>query len=132
MLFLPRTCLTFVPRNFTFFSGGGTSNPAKGGSVLLTHPKVKAIADAHDVSTGQVLIAYAIQRGTSVIPKSSSEARIKTNATVVTLTAEEMKVLEAKHKDEDNPRRVAKGASSTTDCMGWTYTEMGWEARENM
>ncbi|KAL7411820.1 Aldo/keto reductase [Mrakia frigida] len=113
--------------------GGGTSNPAtNGGSVLLTHPKVIAIAEAHKVSTGQVLISWGIQRGTSVIPKSSSPARIAQNAKIITLTPEEMQVLNSKHADAENPQRIAKGESKTKMALGWTYEEMGWEERERM
>jgi diketogulonate reductase-like aldo/keto reductase len=39
----------------------------------LTDPVVTAIAEAHGSSTAQVLIAWAIKRGTTVIPKSVSE-----------------------------------------------------------
>ena len=39
--------------------------------VLLTeHPTIVSIADAHQATPGQVLIAWALARGTSVIPKS--------------------------------------------------------------
>ena len=79
-----------------------------------------------------MLIAWATQRETSVIPKSSSDARIKTNADLITLTDEEMKVLDEKHKDSDNPQRVPKGESKNKDCMGWSFSELGWDSREDM
>ena len=48
--------------------------------VLLTqHPTIVEIADAHQATPGQVLIAWAIARGTSVIPKSVNPGRIAEN-----------------------------------------------------
>lgn len=48
--------------------------------VLLTkHPTIVAIADSHDATPGQVLIAWALARGTSVIPKSVNPSRIAEN-----------------------------------------------------
>ena len=40
---------------------------------------VKALAKKHNVEPGQILIAWSHQRGTAVIPKSTSEGHIKTN-----------------------------------------------------
>ncbi len=48
--------------------------------VLLTrHPAIVAIAEAHEATPGQVLIAWALARGTSVIPKSVNPGRIAEN-----------------------------------------------------
>lgn len=47
--------------------------------VLLEDPVIRKIADQINATPGQVLIAWAIIRGTSVIPKSVNPARIKQN-----------------------------------------------------
>ncbi len=48
--------------------------------VLLTqHPTIAQIAEAHGATPGQVLIAWALARGTSVIPKSVNRRRIAEN-----------------------------------------------------
>ena len=48
--------------------------------VLLTeHPTILQVAEAHDATPGQVLIAWALSRGTSVIPKSVNPSRIAEN-----------------------------------------------------
>ncbi len=59
---------------------------------LLTHPVIEAVASRHDATPGQVLIAWAIARGTSVIPKSVNKGRIEQNlaATELELTADDM------------------------------------------
>jgi alcohol dehydrogenase (NADP+) len=66
--------------------------------VLLTqHPTIAAIADAHQATPGQVLIAWALARGTSVIPKSVSRGRIAENwgARELVLTPADMTTIAA-------------------------------------
>ena len=46
---------------------------------LLKSPKVAAVADAEGLTPAQLLIAWAIARGTSVIPKSTNAGRIAEN-----------------------------------------------------
>lgn len=47
--------------------------------VLLEDPAVLAVAERRGASPAQVLIAWAVQRGTSVIPKSVNPARLRQN-----------------------------------------------------
>ena len=63
--------------------------------LLVAHPTIQAIATEQSATPGQVLIAWALARGTSVIPKSTNPARIAENwaAQDVTLTPENMKAL---------------------------------------
>ena len=66
--------------------------------VLLTqHPTIAAIADAHQATPGQVLIAWALARGTSVIPKSVNPGRIAENwgARELALTPADMTTIAA-------------------------------------
>ena len=53
---------------------------------------IKTIADKHGKTPAQILLAWAVNRGTSVIPKSTNAGRIKQNleADSITLSAEEM------------------------------------------
>ncbi len=46
---------------------------------LFKHPLINEIAIAHDCSAAQILIKWAIQRGTTVIPKSVNAGRIQQN-----------------------------------------------------
>ena len=47
--------------------------------VLLEHPLIAAIAEAHGCTPAQVLLAWQIQRGIAVIPKSVTPSRLKEN-----------------------------------------------------
>ncbi|WVW83487.1 hypothetical protein I302_105508 [Kwoniella bestiolae CBS 10118] len=46
---------------------------------LFTHKTISNIAKTHNVTSAQVTLRWATQRGISVIPKSSSEKRLKEN-----------------------------------------------------
>lgn len=74
---------------------------------LLKDKSVVSIAESHQCSPAQVLLAWAVQRGTAVIPKSSTEARMKENldSENLELTEEEMKTLNNldQHKIFVNP-----------------------------
>lgn len=47
--------------------------------VLLENDEVQRIAEKHGVSNGQILISWALHRGTAVIPKSTNEKHILEN-----------------------------------------------------
>lgn len=52
---------------------------------LLTHPALQAVAAKHRKSPAQVLLAWAIARGTSVIPKSVTPRRLVENLAAASL-----------------------------------------------
>ncbi|CAG8504096.1 13439_t:CDS:2 [Ambispora leptoticha] len=58
----------------TAYSPLGSTN-----APLLTDPTLTAIAKSNQKSIVQVLISWAVQRGTSVLPKSVTPSRIKAN-----------------------------------------------------
>jgi len=61
--------------------------------ILLEDPTIEMIAERRGVTQAQVLISWAIHRGTAVIPKSVNPARMKQNlaAVEVSLTQDDMK-----------------------------------------
>jgi len=64
---------------------------------LLAHADLAAIGARHGVSTAQVLLAWALARGTSVIPKSVNPERMAQNlaAAEVKLDADDMAAIAA-------------------------------------
>lgn len=60
---------------------------------LLEEPVIMKIAEKHNASPGQVLIKWSVERGTAVIPKSTSKNHIIDNlkSEEVALDAEDMK-----------------------------------------
>ncbi|EYC00301.1 hypothetical protein Y032_0116g549 [Ancylostoma ceylanicum] len=72
-----------------FFRKAGDPN-------VLTDPVIKKIASAHGKTPAQIALRWATQQDIIVIPKSTSEARIKENAAIFDfkLTDAEMKEIE--------------------------------------
>lgn len=75
--------------------------------LLTKHPTITAIAEARGATAGQVLIAWALARGTSVIPKSVHRGRIAENwgAGDLTLSLSDMTAIAAL----DRHRRMVDG-----------------------
>jgi len=73
--------------HFTAYAPLGSSDSAikykHEGTVLLKHDAVLRIAQETGKTPGQVLIRWALQHGTSVIPKSSRPERIRENFGVI-------------------------------------------------
>lgn len=69
--------------------------------LMLEYPEIITIASSHQCSPSQVLIAWALQRGTSVIPKSTHTGRQKENfdATNIKLSEQEMSQISKLNKD---------------------------------
>ena len=77
-----------------YYPLGGSGNVNSTTTVpLMKDPVLLKIAENHHKSSAQVMIRWAIQRGTVCIPKSSKPARIEANKDVFDfeLTEEEMK-----------------------------------------
>jgi len=72
-------------------------SPLGQGGELLSDPVVTAIAGAHDATAAQVVLAWHLERGSVVIPKSVTPSRIAENfaAATLTLTAAEMAEVDA-------------------------------------
>jgi len=68
----------------------------KGEPRLLTDTTILSIAEAHTGTPAQVLLAWQLQRGIAVIPKSTNEARITENlaALNIKLSADEMAMID--------------------------------------
>ena len=73
------------------------SDPKNG---VLADPLVQEIAKKNGKSPAQVLLAWGMQRGTSVIPKTSNPLRVKENyeSLLFELSKEDMQSLDDLHK----------------------------------
>jgi len=89
--------------------------------ILLDDPTVAAIAERHEATPAQVLISWAIHRGTAVIPKSVTPHRIEENlaAAEVALTEADMDAIAGL----DRGRRYVDGSFWAMD--GSPYTMAG-------
>lgn len=86
--------------------------------VLLDNPVIGAIAEAHDRTPAQVLLAWHVQRGISTIPKSVTPARLRENlaAAELTLTEAELQRIAAL----DQGYRLIAGLFWAVEGTPWT------------
>jgi len=107
--FQQKDLLTYCTKNSIFLTAysplGSSDRPpmmkAKDEPKLLYDPVINTIANNNNVTPAQVLICWALQRGTSVIPKSVNTERIAQNleAAQLTLSDNEMKAIEGLEKN---------------------------------
>jgi len=92
--------------------------------VLLDNAVIKSIAEAHDRTPAQVLIAWHVQRGISTIPKSITPARLRENlaAAQVELTKTELERIAGL----DKHCRLIAGAFWVVEGGPWTL-ETIWD-----
>jgi len=90
--------------------------------LLLEDPVIAEIAEEHDATAAQVLISWAMHRGTAVIPKSVNEGRIKENlaSTNVELTDDDMERIAGL----DRGRRYVDGSFFAMDGSPYTMQDL--------
>ncbi len=80
---------------------GSTDRPetrkAKDEPSLLENPVINAIAEAHNATPAEILIAWQLHRDVAVIPKSVNPARLQQNfeSLDIALTAEDLEAIKA-------------------------------------
>lgn len=76
----------------------------QGNTAIREEPALIAIADAHGVSVPQVIVRWLVQRGASLVAKSTHVERLRANIDVFgfALTAAEMDAIAALDKQQPN------------------------------
>ena len=90
----------------------------------LENKTIKRIAAVHEASPAQILIAWALQRGISVIPKSTNPKRLKENFEAQKIVLSESEMAQIAALDEHT--RIIDGSFFTAPEKGYTK-EMLWE-----
>jgi protein-ribulosamine 3-kinase len=82
----------------------GVVNPNSAIPGPLYDAKIKQVADKLCSTPAQVMLSWAVQRGTIVVPKSVHETRIKANFQLMNLSTEDFGILD-NLRDESNSVR---------------------------
>jgi D-xylose reductase len=82
----------FSPLGATSYIPLGMARPEES---LLEHPRVRSLAAAHGKSPAQVLLRWAVQRGTAAVCKATSPQHLRENLAIFDfeLTPEQMQQL---------------------------------------
>ena len=80
-------------------------SPLGQGDDLLCHPDIVAVAERNDCTPAQVVLAWDLSHGVSVVPKSSDPVRLRQNlaAAEIHLSADDLAVLDAMDGQEPPP-----------------------------
>ncbi|KAF8484364.1 Aldo/keto reductase [Gautieria morchelliformis] len=99
-------------------------------SPFFNDPTLQAVAKKEGGSVAQVLISWAVQRGTVVVPKSEREERIKDNIQLLSLSAESFGAVDDFHKGPGLHRPLCVCFLPTPGkVFGWTYEQLGWDVK---
>ncbi|KAF9458796.1 Aldo/keto reductase [Collybia nuda] len=97
-----------------------------------TDPAIMEIARSKRVTEAQILLSWAVARGTAAIPKSEKIEHLERNITLVQLTPEDKHALNMLHEKPGMHRSVCGFHSPALggSCFGWTYDLLGWDMIE--
>ncbi|THU76027.1 Aldo/keto reductase [Dendrothele bispora CBS 962.96] len=97
---------------------------------LVSHPIIKRIASELQVSTGQALLSWSVQRGVGVIPKTENESRMRDNISLIRLPENLMEEIDGIHNEEGMHRSLSYVHKMSDDpegrVFGWSYKQLGW------
>ena len=88
---------SFGPQSFIELN----SKTAQDTPPLFTHPTIKKIAAAHNVSTAQILLRWATQNDICIIPKSSKKERLLENLQSDSFDLTDEELAEIDHLDQN-------------------------------
>jgi glycerol 2-dehydrogenase (NADP+) len=81
---------------------------------------IQQIAQKNGVSAATILISYHVNMGTVVLPKSVTEKRITSNRETISLSAEDLAVLDDLASKEGKAKRI------NTPLWGWDLGFSDW------
>ncbi|KAF7321543.1 Aldo-keto reductase [Mycena kentingensis (nom. inval.)] len=102
-------------------------SPLGRSTIFLEHPTILGLAEKNTCTAAQIVISWAVQRGTIPIPKSENAERMKANITLVKLSPEDFAAVDELHKQPGMHKSLLV-FDNTKDgkVFGWTYEQLGW------
>ena len=91
---------------------------------LLEEPTINRIAKKHDCTAAQVLISWAVERGTAVIPKSVNPKRIQENLASIEVSLDEEDMQQIAELDRHS--RYIDGATWAVEGTSYTMANL-WD-----
>jgi len=108
--------------HLTAYSPFGQGNIA----LFTENPIIKPIAARLKITAAQAVLGWAVQRGTSVVPKSENEGRMVVNITLPTLSAKDMAQIDSIHTHPGMHKSLLEYHSDDGTVFGWKYEWLGW------
>ncbi|KAL6299715.1 NADP-dependent oxidoreductase domain-containing protein [Sparassis latifolia] len=99
-----------------------TAYTPTGYATVRSDPLIVELAENYKVTPGQVVLAWHVARGVSVVPKSSNAKRQRDNINLSTLDPEDIKRINGLDRNE----RLCNKPDEKGLVSGWTMEQMGW------
>ena len=96
-------------------------------SPLLKHETLNRIADEIGATAAQVALSWGVQRGTSVIPKSSNSQRMRENLKLFKLSPEQMNAIDHISDDKRYQTRLNFGITSDKKVFGLSAQDLQFD-----
>jgi glycerol 2-dehydrogenase (NADP+) len=93
---------------------------------FFSDPFITGIATMNELTPGQVLLSWAVQRGTVVVPKSETSERLSANIQLKRLSTENMSTINALHERPGLHRSLLGFHKEDCTVFGWSYEDLGW------
>ncbi|KAJ7076867.1 NADP-dependent oxidoreductase domain-containing protein [Mycena belliarum] len=102
-------------------------SPLGQSTFFMEEPTIKALAEKLNSTPAQIVLSWAVQRGTAPIPKSEDKGRMLANISLLSLSAEDMAAVDGLHQTPGNHKTLI-GLDKNLDgtVFGWTYERLGW------
>jgi len=93
----------------------------------MENPVIKSLAEKNNASPAQIVLGWAVQRGTVAIPKSEDKARMIANITLIKLSTEDMAIIDTLHQAPGMHKSLLVFDDKKDGTVfGWTYEQLGW------
>ncbi|KAF7315200.1 Aldo-keto reductase [Mycena indigotica] len=96
-------------------------------TFFAEQPLIAGLADKYHVTWAQIILSWAVQRGTVVLPKSENEGRMIANITLLQLSDQDMHALNTLHRQPGMHRSLVPFHADYGGVFGWTYEWLGWK-----
>lgn len=84
---------------------------------MSSHEEIQKIAKKNNVTAATILISYHVNKGVVVLPKSVTESRISENRKIISLSKEDLTVLDG---------LVADGNTQRINTPAWGF-DLGFD-----
>ncbi|KAJ7502905.1 Aldo/keto reductase [Mycena galericulata] len=97
-------------------------------TFFAEQPVISRLAEKYKTTPPQIVLSWAVQRGTVIVPKSENEARLLANITyqLTELAQEDMERIAALHLEPGMHKSLLEFHSDDGGVFGWKYEWLGW------
>ncbi|KAF7315216.1 Aldo-keto reductase [Mycena indigotica] len=105
-------------------------SPLGRSTFFFEDPTIQKLAEKNSCMTAQIVLSWAVQRGTIIVPKSEDPGRMLANITLVKLSEEDFTTVNTLHKSPGlHKSLLAFDDKKDGTVFGWTYEQLGWNIR---